>query len=102
SRRRHTSFSRDWSSDVCSSDLLAQQFAKLPMEYRKPFEDMGVSSEDTQPALVLPPQLRAPARTPAPPVPPPGSPTITVDPSLERSEERRVGNGGRDAWRPPS
>src|SRR5690606_40783569 len=23
SRRRHTSFSRDWSSDVCSSDLLA-------------------------------------------------------------------------------
>src|SRR5690606_40529655 len=22
-RRRHTSFSRDWSSDVCSSDLLA-------------------------------------------------------------------------------
>src|SRR5690606_41199634 len=25
SRRRHTSFSRDWSSDVCSSDLLLQQ-----------------------------------------------------------------------------
>src|SRR5690606_40118514 len=25
SRRRHTSFSRDWSSDVCSSDLLEQQ-----------------------------------------------------------------------------
>src|SRR5690606_39823792 len=24
SRRRHTSFSRDWSSDVCSSDLLKQ------------------------------------------------------------------------------
>src|SRR5690606_39344993 len=24
-RRRHTSFSRDWSSDVCSSDLKAQQ-----------------------------------------------------------------------------
>src|SRR5690606_39795381 len=24
SRRRHTSFSRDWSSDVCSSDLKAQ------------------------------------------------------------------------------
>src|SRR5690606_34373884 len=23
SRRRHTSFSRDWSSDVCSSDLIA-------------------------------------------------------------------------------
>src|SRR5690606_39896945 len=24
SRRRHTRFSRDWSSDVCSSDLLSQ------------------------------------------------------------------------------
>src|SRR5690606_40400143 len=24
SRRRHTSFSRDWSSDVCSSDLFEQ------------------------------------------------------------------------------
>src|SRR5690606_40083037 len=24
SRRRHTSFSRDWSSDVCSSDLVGQ------------------------------------------------------------------------------
>src|SRR5690606_40645308 len=27
SRRRHTRFSRDWSSDVCSSDLLHQQLA---------------------------------------------------------------------------
>src|SRR5690606_40598983 len=25
SRRRHTRFSRDWSSDVCSSDLVAHQ-----------------------------------------------------------------------------
>src|SRR5690606_12377396 len=25
SRRRHTSFSRDWSSDVCSSDLIPAQ-----------------------------------------------------------------------------
>src|SRR5690606_40917350 len=27
SRRRHTRFSRDWSSDVCSSDLLLQKFS---------------------------------------------------------------------------
>src|SRR5690606_40289256 len=26
SRRRHTRFSRDWSSDVCSSDLLVRAF----------------------------------------------------------------------------
>src|SRR5690606_40139121 len=30
SRRRHTRFSRDWSSDVCSSDLLAfAQYAAI-------------------------------------------------------------------------
>src|SRR5690606_41095830 len=27
SRRRHTRFSRDWSSDVCSSDLSTPEFA---------------------------------------------------------------------------
>src|SRR5690606_39881172 len=27
SRRRHTSFSRDWSSDVCSSDLTTNRFS---------------------------------------------------------------------------
>src|SRR5690606_41029706 len=26
SRRRHTRFSRDWSSDVCSSDLVTEEF----------------------------------------------------------------------------
>src|SRR5690606_39894120 len=34
SRRRHTRFSRDWSSDVCSSDL----FRLLAGEFRKPVE----------------------------------------------------------------
>ncbi len=48
---------------------LAQQFAKLPFEYRKPFEDMGVSSEDTQPAITLPTQLRPPARAVPPRLP---------------------------------
>src|SRR5690606_40599198 len=31
SRRRHTRFSRDWSSDVCSSDLV-QLHAESPLE----------------------------------------------------------------------
>ncbi len=51
---------------------LAQQFSKLPFEYRKPFEDMGVSSEDTQPAIAIPGPMRPPAR---PSQPPPGSPS---------------------------
>src|SRR5699024_12135731 len=29
SRRRHTRSKRDWSSDVCSSDLLAQRFLAI-------------------------------------------------------------------------
>lgn len=55
---------------------LAQQFAKLPMEYQKPFVDMGVSSEDTQPAISLPEHMRPPARS-VPPAPP-GASTIRV------------------------
>src|SRR5690606_40901270 len=29
SRRRHTRFSRDWSSDVCSSDLVMRTLSKV-------------------------------------------------------------------------
>jgi hypothetical protein len=73
---------------------LAQQFAKLPMEYRKPFEDMGVSSEDTQPAIALPQQMRPPA-PPQPPRAPPGPPsqTIKVDPNIERDDPTNVDLG---------
>src|SRR5690606_40253021 len=41
SRRRHTSFSRDWSSDVCSSDLFVENNVKLilnVLEYAKEVE----------------------------------------------------------------
>jgi hypothetical protein len=63
---------------------LAQQFLPLPDEYRKPFEDMGIASEDTQPSIQIP---RPPAR------PTPGLPsvpmkrddaTIELDPDLEK------------------
>jgi hypothetical protein len=53
---------------------LSSKFAKLPMEYRKPFEDMGIAGEDTQPAIQLPEAMRPPARPnkgSAPPPPPP-------------------------------
>src|SRR2546422_2099638 len=33
SRRRHTRCSRDWSSDVCSSDLGARDTLRLEMKY---------------------------------------------------------------------
>src|SRR5690606_22446567 len=47
SRRRHTRFSRDWSSDVCSSDLadclrLYEMFLG-PLEQSKPWNTQGLS-----------------------------------------------------------
>ncbi|MGE5180885.1 MAG: hypothetical protein ACM31C_02425 [Acidobacteriota bacterium] len=61
---------------------LSQHFAKLPAEYRKPFEDMGVSGEDTQPAIQLPEQLRPPARPSGRTSPPPApdAKTLVEDP----------------------
>ncbi len=40
---------------------LAQQFTRLPYEYRRPFEEMGITAEETQPAIQLP--IRPPAKT---------------------------------------
>ena len=45
---------------------LAQQFARLPPEYRRPFEDMGISGEETQPAIQLPRPPATPRSSPAP------------------------------------
>jgi len=59
---------------------LAQQFAKLPAEYRRPFEDMGISSEDTQPAIQLPRPPAKPASTQQPVVAGPDQKTIEIKP----------------------
>jgi hypothetical protein len=32
---------------------LAAQFARLPVEYRRPFEDMGITNEETSPAIQI-------------------------------------------------
>src|SRR5690606_39533723 len=45
SRRRHTSFSRDWSSDVCSSDLESVEVGALNMARRLYLEKHGVDSD---------------------------------------------------------
>jgi hypothetical protein len=51
---------------------LAAQFARLPAEYRRPFEDMGITSEETSPSIQI-------GRPPATPPPRAGIPTIKVD-----------------------
>src|SRR5690606_39636535 len=88
SRRRHTRFSRDWSSDVCSSDLTEQTSPTPTEEPEKPknsfFGDV-VDNIDIQPAeeaIPDPPRLHEmledARKKPA-----------------ERSEERRVGKEWR-------
>src|SRR5207245_7352109 len=99
SRRRHTRCYRDWSSDVCSSDLGDFQTGGVTVTCS--FFSYGCGTETPESDCTLKPPFPAdkcrPALHPLPPSaahcprhrPPPGS----------RSEERRVGKesscGGR-------
>ena len=51
---------------------LAAQFARLPTEYRRPFEDMGITNEETSPAIQI-------SRPPAPPRAGANANTIKID-----------------------
>src|SRR3712207_7242089 len=73
SRRRHTRYWRDWSSDVCSSDLPACGVAALK----------GCATSDVRGSS--PEGLRYEPRAPWQPA---------------RSEERRVGKECRSRWSP--
>src|SRR3989338_5240603 len=44
-RRRHTSWNCDWSSDVCSSDLVHLAQPKKPLRRPKPFDVMRSSTD---------------------------------------------------------
>src|SRR5690554_8015410 len=44
SRRRHTRCGRDWSSDVCSSDLLPSDLKRFP-ELLKQVRDAGITCD---------------------------------------------------------
>src|SRR5690606_39893972 len=72
SRRRHTRFSRDWSSDVCSSDLW---FA------------VGIDYGTTNPFAALTLGLGADKRL-----------YLAREWRWDRSEERRVGKECRSRW----
>src|SRR6266496_2966285 len=58
SRRRHTRSLRDWSSDVCSSDLLVDSQGRALYLFQK---DMGTKSACTGACAVAWPPLRASA-----------------------------------------
>src|SRR5439155_8852071 len=71
SRRRHTRWPRDWSSDVCSSDLEALERAELERLLRTSYE-----------------LVRAKV------------PKSKLSKKSPRSEERRVGKECRSRWSP--
>src|SRR2546430_13489089 len=89
SRRRHTRFDCDWSSDVCSSDLLAigtcATWGGVPAAEGNPTGAMGLMDflgKDYKSALGLP-VINIPGCAP-----------------VGRSEERRVGKECRSRWSP--
>src|SRR5206468_5678243 len=91
SRRRHTRSDRDWSSDVCSSDLAGR--GGIPREVER-----GTGKADvvellghvhSRPAVLrLADEREARLRAVA----------VEVDVDFERSEERRVGKECRSRW----
>src|SRR5690606_40311127 len=86
SRRRHTRFSRDWSSDVCSSDLRAKVQALVDEHTRRTTDAMAAEDADLTRKLAA-------------------EGMVITEPSAAelaeaRSEERRVGKEGRSRWSP--
>src|SRR5260370_8842910 len=88
SRRRHTRFKCDWSSDVCSSDLVAAPRSPRSCSEHKPTPTARHRRRPGRPtANALPPRIVSILESPCPTAPP-------------RSEERRVGKEGRSRWSP--
>ena len=92
SRRRHTRCSRDWSSDVCSSDLIenVQVFATIEEAIETiglPVDDGAISFLKEQAWKVDFQTARATERE-------------VYDVISTRSEERRVGKECRSRWSP--
>src|SRR5262249_56104800 len=82
SRRRHTRLVSDWSSDVCSSDLLLDFCPRVGPEVEQWREGASIA-DCTERGDHL--ECQIPRRRPIP---------------HERSEERRVGKECRSGWAP--
>src|SRR2546429_4034517 len=89
SRRRHTRCSRDWSSDVCSSDLLESA------AHARGYEVVVANTDYSSEQLVSSVRLMIGWRVA-------GLAAIVseMDSHLMRSEERRVGKECRSRWSP--
>src|SRR2546430_6130584 len=90
SRRRHTRFDCDWSSDVCSSDLAHDTPpSRWPVDHPKACQ--ATLDGDSTATLSRSSQNSAVKRAA-------GAPSTTL--WSMRSEERRVGEEGRSRWAP--
>src|SRR5688572_29749763 len=92
SRRRHTRFDCDWSSDVCSSDLLTKTVEKalemtLPLAPKPPEPEPLKFTEREMEEYVGRYAQDANRRPP-------------IEFEIVRSEERRVGKECRSGWWP--
>src|SRR5207245_6207385 len=83
SRRRHTSCYRDWSSDVCSSDLF------IVIAPQTPYSGSQVWGSDFLPAIHQGTRI-VPGPEPIPDLKP-RAPSPEIQEMELRSEERRVG-----------
>src|SRR5206468_7869752 len=99
SRRRHTRSDRDWSSDVCSSDLISALEDRVETGALR-----GRQREILRHAiehLLTPPRLLLGGGTSAATTTSASATTAALARALRsRSEERRVGKGGRSAQGP--
>src|SRR2546430_3923502 len=87
SRRRHTRFDCDWSSDVCSSDLQWEEttLRLKPVSYWRTDAELTITRETRGAGGVVGPRAVT------------GPVTFSVE---RRSEERRVGKECRSRWSP--
>src|SRR5690606_40531930 len=86
SRRRHTRFSRDWSSDVCSSDLVEFMFFLLHFKKAGFITCILDEIDEIFPAACQGIRWHMQA--------------LFADSAKDRSEERRVGKECRSRWAP--
>src|SRR5690606_39361953 len=93
--RRHTRFSRDWSSDVCSSDLLVRPDGSIAHEYAPSFPKQRNNISYGIAQAVDASSLVAQGASVRYVVPSDGAlDGVWMEPELDdRSEERRVGKG---------
>src|SRR3712207_817867 len=89
SRRRHTRYGRDWSSDVCSSDLIgALIIPPLLREGARFIDQLPQYATDVQEWVRGNERLRDLDEQ------------YDITSRLQRSEERRVGKECRSRWSP--